>query len=100
MRSPRSRSRGCAGCSAEEIQKGLETFRGIKRRMEVRGIERGVTVIDDFAHHPTAIATTLNGARKRYPGAPLGAVRAALDLVGPQGIRERATWTRSTRPTA
>jgi UDP-N-acetylmuramate: L-alanyl-gamma-D-glutamyl-meso-diaminopimelate ligase len=36
--------------------------------MEVRGVERGVTVIDDFAHHPTAIATTLGGARKRYPG--------------------------------
>ena len=56
------------GLSAEEIQKGLETFKGIKRRMEVRGVERGVTVIDDFAHHPTAIATTLNGARRRYPG--------------------------------
>ena len=36
--------------------------------MEVRGVERGVTVIDDFAHHPTAIATTLNGARRSYPG--------------------------------
>ena len=56
------------GLSADEIQKGLATFRGIKRRMEVRGVERGITVIDDFAHHPTAIATTLNGARKRYPG--------------------------------
>jgi UDP-N-acetylmuramate: L-alanyl-gamma-D-glutamyl-meso-diaminopimelate ligase len=56
------------GLSAEEIQKGLGSFQGIKRRMEVRGVERGVTVIDDFAHHPTAIATTLNGARKRYPG--------------------------------
>jgi UDP-N-acetylmuramate: L-alanyl-gamma-D-glutamyl-meso-diaminopimelate ligase len=56
------------GVSAEDIQKGLETFRGIKRRMEVRGVERGVTVIDDFAHHPTAIATTLNGAKRRYPG--------------------------------
>jgi UDP-N-acetylmuramate: L-alanyl-gamma-D-glutamyl-meso-diaminopimelate ligase len=56
------------GVSAELIQKGLETFTGIKRRMEVRGVERGVTVIDDFAHHPTAIATTLNGARKKYPG--------------------------------
>ncbi|HEY0371864.1 MAG TPA: UDP-N-acetylmuramate:L-alanyl-gamma-D-glutamyl-meso-diaminopimelate ligase [Thermoanaerobaculia bacterium] len=56
------------GVSAEEIQKGLETFQGIKRRMEVRGVERGVTVIDDFAHHPTAIATTMAGARKRYPG--------------------------------
>src|SRR5947207_1837134 len=56
------------GLSAEEIQKGLASFQGIKRRMEVRGVERGVTVIDDFAHHPTAIATTLNGARRRYPG--------------------------------
>ncbi|HEV2718420.1 MAG TPA: UDP-N-acetylmuramate:L-alanyl-gamma-D-glutamyl-meso-diaminopimelate ligase [Thermoanaerobaculia bacterium] len=56
------------GLSAEEIQKGLASFQGIKRRMEVRGVERGVTVIDDFAHHPTAIATTLDGARKRYPG--------------------------------
>jgi UDP-N-acetylmuramate: L-alanyl-gamma-D-glutamyl-meso-diaminopimelate ligase len=56
------------GLSAEDIQKGLESFGGIKRRMEVRGVERDVTVIDDFAHHPTAIATTLNGARKRYPG--------------------------------
>lgn len=56
------------GLPAEEIQKGLESFQGIKRRMEVRGVERGVTVIDDFAHHPTAIDTTLAGARNRYPG--------------------------------
>ncbi|HKO02841.1 MAG TPA: Mur ligase family protein, partial [Thermoanaerobaculia bacterium] len=56
------------GVSAEELQKGLESFKGIKRRMEVRGVERGVTVIDDFAHHPTAIATTLNGAKRRFPG--------------------------------
>jgi UDP-N-acetylmuramate: L-alanyl-gamma-D-glutamyl-meso-diaminopimelate ligase len=56
------------GLKPEEIQKGLESFRGVKRRMEVRGTERGVTVIDDFAHHPTALATTLNGARRRYPG--------------------------------
>jgi UDP-N-acetylmuramate: L-alanyl-gamma-D-glutamyl-meso-diaminopimelate ligase len=56
------------GVSDAEIQKGFETFQGIKRRMEVRGVERGVTVIDDFAHHPTAIASTLHGAKKRYPG--------------------------------
>ena len=56
------------GVSAEEIQRGLSSFAGIKRRMEVRGVERGVTVIDDFAHHPTAIATTLDGARRRYAG--------------------------------
>ena len=56
------------GISDEEIQKGFETFQGIKRRMEVRGVERGITVIDDFAHHPTAIATTVAGARRRFPG--------------------------------
>jgi UDP-N-acetylmuramate: L-alanyl-gamma-D-glutamyl-meso-diaminopimelate ligase len=56
------------GVSDANIQKGFETFQGIKRRMEVRGVERGVTVIDDFAHHPTAIASTLHGAKKRYPG--------------------------------
>jgi UDP-N-acetylmuramate: L-alanyl-gamma-D-glutamyl-meso-diaminopimelate ligase len=62
------------GLGPEEIQKGLETFKGIKRRMEVRGVERDVTVIDDFAHHPTAIATTLHGARRRYPGRRLWAL--------------------------
>jgi UDP-N-acetylmuramate: L-alanyl-gamma-D-glutamyl-meso-diaminopimelate ligase len=56
------------GVDDAAIQKGFETFQGIKRRMEVRGTERGVTVIDDFAHHPTAIATTLAGAKRRYPG--------------------------------
>jgi UDP-N-acetylmuramate: L-alanyl-gamma-D-glutamyl-meso-diaminopimelate ligase len=59
------------GLSTDEIQKGFETFQGIKRRMEVRGVERGVTVIDDFAHHPTAIDTTLAGARERYPGSTI-----------------------------
>jgi len=62
------------GVDPDAIQKGLESFRGIKRRMEVRGIERGVTVIDDFAHHPTAIATTLNGARNQYPGRRIWAI--------------------------
>lgn len=62
------------GLNESEIQKGLQSFRGIKRRMEVRGVERGVTVIDDFAHHPTAIATTLRGARGRYPGRRIWAV--------------------------
>jgi UDP-N-acetylmuramate: L-alanyl-gamma-D-glutamyl-meso-diaminopimelate ligase len=62
------------GLSAEEMQKGLESFSGIKRRMEVRGVVRGVTVIDDFAHHPTAIETTVEGARNRYPGGRIWAV--------------------------
>lgn len=62
------------GVEPRQIQKGLETFQGIKRRMEVRGVERGVTVIDDFAHHPTAVATTLRGARDRYPGSRIWAL--------------------------
>ena len=62
------------GVRPEQIQKGLETFAGIKRRMEVRGVERGITVIDDFAHHPTAIATTLRGAKDRYPGSRIWAL--------------------------
>jgi len=45
-----------AGLNDEEIREGLASFAGIKRRQEVRGVERGVTVIDDFAHHPTAVA--------------------------------------------
>ncbi|MEO8219003.1 MAG: UDP-N-acetylmuramate:L-alanyl-gamma-D-glutamyl-meso-diaminopimelate ligase [Acidobacteriota bacterium] len=62
------------GVNENDIQRGLDTFRGIKRRMEVRGVERGVTVIDDFAHHPTAVATTLHGARDRYPEGRIWAV--------------------------
>jgi UDP-N-acetylmuramate: L-alanyl-gamma-D-glutamyl-meso-diaminopimelate ligase len=62
------------GVSDEELQKGLSSFRGIKRRMEVRGVERGVTVIDDFAHHPTAVDTTLRGAKGRYPGSKIWAL--------------------------
>jgi UDP-N-acetylmuramate: L-alanyl-gamma-D-glutamyl-meso-diaminopimelate ligase len=51
-----------------EIQAGLATFSGVKRRMEVKGEAGGVVVIDDFAHHPTAIAETLRAVRQRYPG--------------------------------
>jgi UDP-N-acetylmuramate: L-alanyl-gamma-D-glutamyl-meso-diaminopimelate ligase len=54
--------------------KALETFSGIKRRLEVRGTVRGVTVIDDFAHHPTAIRVTIEGLRQRVGGARILAV--------------------------
>lgn len=49
----------------------LAEFRGVKRRLEVRGTVAGVTVYDDFAHHPTAVHTTLAGLRARLPGARL-----------------------------
>lgn len=56
------------------IQKALAEFQGIKRRQEVRGVAGGITVIDDFGHHPTAIRETLGGLRGRYPQARLWAV--------------------------
>lgn len=52
----------------------LETFAGVRRRMEVRGVVRGITVYDDFAHHPTAIETTIDGLRRRIGKARLIAV--------------------------
>jgi UDP-N-acetylmuramate: L-alanyl-gamma-D-glutamyl-meso-diaminopimelate ligase len=57
-----------------EIRKALLTFTGIRRRQEVRGEAGGVTVIDDFGHHPTAIAQTLEALRVKYPGSKLWAV--------------------------
>ena len=56
------------------IVEGLATFAGVKRRMELRGVERGVSVYDDFAHHPTAIAETLRGVRRAHPGARIWAI--------------------------
>jgi UDP-N-acetylmuramate: L-alanyl-gamma-D-glutamyl-meso-diaminopimelate ligase len=62
------------GISAEEIARGLKTFKGVKRRQEVRGVARGVTVIDDFAHHPTAVSETVQAIRSAYPEGRLIAV--------------------------
>jgi len=62
------------GISQEKMQEAFDTFESVKRRMEVRGIERGVTVIDDFAHHPTAVDETLKALRQRYPDNRLIAV--------------------------
>jgi UDP-N-acetylmuramate: L-alanyl-gamma-D-glutamyl-meso-diaminopimelate ligase len=50
-----------------DIQKGLKSFEGVKRRLEVRGEVNGITIIDDFAHHPTAIRETIFAARAKYP---------------------------------
>jgi len=54
------------GVSKEKIQRALAGFQNVKRRAEVRGEERGVVVIDDFAHHPTAVRETLRALRARY----------------------------------
>ena len=60
--------------SREKMQEAFTSFRSVKRRMEVRGVERGVTVIDDFAHHPTAVEETLKALRMKYDGQRLVAV--------------------------
>jgi UDP-N-acetylmuramate: L-alanyl-gamma-D-glutamyl-meso-diaminopimelate ligase len=63
-----------AGVPVATAIEALRDFRGVKRRLEVRGAVNGVTVYDDFAHHPTAIATTLAGLRARVGDQPIIAV--------------------------
>ncbi len=86
-----------ASVAPDMAVEAMGSFRNVKRRMEVRGVVGGVTVYDDFAHHPTAIATTVAGLRRKVGGArilavleprsntmKLGAVKAAL----PDSLRE------------
>ena len=62
------------GVPLDAIAAALAKFEGVKRRQEVRGTVRGITVIDDFGHHPTAIRETLRGLRHQYPGKRLWAL--------------------------
>ena len=62
------------GLKNHQIQSAFDTFKGIKRRMEIRGVSGGVTLIDDFGHHPTAIRETLRALRIKYPSQKLWAV--------------------------
>jgi UDP-N-acetylmuramate: L-alanyl-gamma-D-glutamyl-meso-diaminopimelate ligase len=65
---------GHVGVAPERAARALGTFSGVKRRMEIRGVVGDVTVYDDFAHHPTAIETTLRGLRARVGNARIVAV--------------------------
>ncbi len=69
------------GVSTEQACKALDRFEGVKRRMEVRGTVDGVTVYDDFAHHPTAIATTVAGLRSK--------LAASVETMGGEASRQR-----------
>ena len=62
------------GIERERLLEGLRTFKGVKRRQEVRGERRGVLVIDDFAHHPTAVRETIDAVRAAYGGRRLWAI--------------------------
>jgi UDP-N-acetylmuramate: L-alanyl-gamma-D-glutamyl-meso-diaminopimelate ligase len=88
------------GIKREAIRTALASFKSVKRRLEVRDVIRGITIIDDFAHHPTAIRETLRALRSVYPNARLWAVleprsntlrRKVLedDLVGSLGMADR-----------
>jgi UDP-N-acetylmuramate: L-alanyl-gamma-D-glutamyl-meso-diaminopimelate ligase len=63
-----------AGVDVPTAIAGLAKFAGVRRRLEVRGVVNGITVYDDFAHHPTAVETTIDGLRRRIGSARLIAV--------------------------
>ena len=62
------------GIGANVLAKALSTFQSVKRRMDVKGEVRGVLVVDDFAHHPTAVRATIEAARARWKGRRLWAI--------------------------
>lgn len=62
------------GWNMDKVKKALITFQGVKRRQEVLGEPNGVLVIEDFAHHPTAVRETVKGIQKKYPGRKMFAV--------------------------
>ncbi len=62
------------GISARQIAEALATFRSVKRRLDVKGEFGGILVVDDFAHHPTAVKATIEAVRARWPGRRLWAI--------------------------
>jgi UDP-N-acetylmuramate: L-alanyl-gamma-D-glutamyl-meso-diaminopimelate ligase len=62
------------GIAQQDLAIGLRRFKGIKRRLETVGVSRGITVLDDFAHHPTAVRETLSALRTGYPSRRIWAV--------------------------
>lgn len=77
------------GLSPEMIQKGVASFQGVKRRQEVLGEVGGVIVMDDFAHHPTAIRETLAGLRLRYPQRRIWAVFEPRSATSRRGVFQK-----------
>jgi UDP-N-acetylmuramate: L-alanyl-gamma-D-glutamyl-meso-diaminopimelate ligase len=63
-----------AGAEPDRVREALRTYRSVRRRMEVRGVVNDVTVIDDFAHHPTAVRETLMAAKQKYPQSRIVAI--------------------------
>jgi UDP-N-acetylmuramate: L-alanyl-gamma-D-glutamyl-meso-diaminopimelate ligase len=85
------------GLTPAEIAAGLAAFHGVKRRQEVRGQAAGVTIVDDFAHHPRAVQMTLAAIRGAYPGARLLAAFEPRSNTSRRNLHQReyatpATW--------
>lgn len=78
-----------AGVSAAAIARGFTTFAGVRRRQEVRGEPGGVLVVDDFAHHPTAVRETIAAVAARYPGRRLWAVFEPRSNTSRRNIHQR-----------
>src|SRR5205814_7201394 len=62
------------GISFESLQTSLASFRSVRRRLDVKGEHHGILVVDDFAHHPTAVRATIEAARGRWPNRRLWAI--------------------------
>ncbi len=62
------------GISVDVLREALTTFRSVKRRMDVKGERDGILMVDDFAHHPTAVKATIKAARGRWPSKRLWAI--------------------------
>jgi UDP-N-acetylmuramate: L-alanyl-gamma-D-glutamyl-meso-diaminopimelate ligase len=77
------------GVESATLQEGLRSFAGVKRRQEIRGESRGVVVIDDFAHHPTAVRETIEAVRAAYPRHTVWAVFEPRSNTSKRNIFER-----------
>jgi UDP-N-acetylmuramate: L-alanyl-gamma-D-glutamyl-meso-diaminopimelate ligase len=84
------------GLSPEEIARGLGAFRGVRRRQEVRGAAGGVTVVDDFAHHPRAVRKTLEAVRGAYPGSRVLALFEPRSNTSRRNLHQRDYATAET----
>jgi UDP-N-acetylmuramate: L-alanyl-gamma-D-glutamyl-meso-diaminopimelate ligase len=78
------------GVAPEAAAAALAGFRGVRRRQEVRGEARGVVVVDDFAHHPTAVAGSIASLRARFPGRRLVAVFEPRTNTSRRAVFQRA----------
>jgi UDP-N-acetylmuramate: L-alanyl-gamma-D-glutamyl-meso-diaminopimelate ligase len=77
------------GLKADDIREGFASFAGVKRRQEIRGTVNDVLVIDDFAHHPTAVRETIVAIRQRYPDRRLWAVFEPRSNTSRRNIHQR-----------